>query len=175
MRDINSLNKVILVGRLGQKPEIRSHPQSGSSSASFSLATNERVMNRQTQQPTERTEWHKIKVWYPRLVEFADKYLEKGKLILIEGSIRSRDYQDRDGNKKYITEVVADKIVLLGKREEGSAMTTDTTDLDKVYGRGGGPGAPGGGRSPEAGEEEFPSGDEPVGGAGGGTDDDIPF
>jgi single-strand DNA-binding protein len=172
MRDINSLNKVILVGRLGQKPEIRSHSQSGRSSASFSLATNERVFNPSTRESTDRTEWHKIKVWFPKLVEFAERLLDKGKLVLIEGSIRTRDYQDRDGNKRYVTEIVADKIVLLGKREEGSAMTTDTTDLDKVYGRGS---APASGRSPEAGEEEFPSGDESGGGSGGGTDDDIPF
>jgi single-strand DNA-binding protein len=169
MRDINSLNKVILVGRLGGKPEIRSHSQSGRSSASFTLATHERIFNPSTRESTDRTEWHKIKVWFPKLVEFSEKLLDKGKLVLIEGSIRSRDYQDRDGNKKYITEIVADKIILLGKREEGSARTTDTTDLDAVYGRGGG-------RAPAAaGEDEFPSGEEPGGGAGGGTDDDVPF
>jgi len=168
MRDINSLNKVILVGRLGQKPEIRSHAQSGRSSASFTLATNERTFNPTTRESTDRTEWHKIKVWFPKLVEFAERLLDKGKLVLIEGSIRTRDYQDRDGNKKYITEIVADKIILLGKRDEASATRTDTTDLDAVYGRGGG-------RGPAAGpvDEEFPSGEEP--GGGGGPDDDIPF
>jgi len=169
MRDINSLNKVILVGRLGGKPEIRSHSQSGRSSASFTMATNERVFNPSTRESTDRTEWHKIKVWFPKLVEFAERLLDKGKLVLIEGSIRTRDYQDRDGNKKYITEIVADKIILLGKRDEASATRTDTTDLDAVYGRGGG-------RGPAAGaaDEEFPSGEEPGGGSG-GPDDDIPF
>ncbi|MEN6559348.1 MAG: single-stranded DNA-binding protein [Acidobacteriota bacterium] len=166
MRDINSLNKVILVGRLGQKPEIRSHAQSGRSSARFSLATNERLYNPSTQTATDKTEWHKIVVWFPRLVEFCDKYLDKGKQILIEGSIRTREYQDRDNNKRYMTEIVADKIVLLGRREESSATRTDTTDLDAVYSRG-----PRGGA---AAEDEFPSGGEEPSGSG-GPDDDIPF
>jgi len=170
MRDINSLNKVILVGRLGQKPEIRSHAQSGRSSARFSLATNERLWNAATQTATDKTEWHKIVVWFPRLVEFSEKYLDKGKQILIEGSIRTREFQDRDGNKRNVTEIVADKIVLLGKRDEASATRTDTTDLDAVYGRGGGRGPAAGAG---AGDEEFPTGDE--GGGGGGPDDDIPF
>lgn len=168
MRDINSLNKVILVGRLGQKPEIRSHAQSGRSSARFSLATNERLYNPSTQTSTDKTEWHKIVVWFPRLVEFSDKYLDKGKQILVEGSIRTREFQDRDGNKRNVTEIVADKIVLLGRREEGSARTSDTTDLDQVYGRGGGRGPAAG-----VGEDEFPGGEESGGGAG--PDDDIPF
>jgi single-strand DNA-binding protein len=173
MRDINSLNKVILVGRLGQKPEVRSHAQSGRSSARFSLATNERLYNPSTQTSTDKTEWHKIVVWFPRLVDFCDKYLDKGKQILIEGSIRTREFQDRDNNKRTITEIVADKIVLLGKREESSAARTDTTDLDAVYGRGGGQG---GGQGGGAADDEFPSGEEGGGqGGSGGTDDDIPF
>jgi single-strand DNA-binding protein len=169
MRDINSLNKVILVGRLGGKPEIRSHAQSGRSSARFTLATNERLWNASTQTSTDKTEWHKIVIWFPRLVEFAEKYLDKGKQILIEGSIRTREFQDRDGNKRTVTEIVADKVVLLGRRDEGSARTTDTTDLDAVYGRGGGRGAGAG-----AADEEFPSGGDEPGGSG-GADDDIPF
>jgi len=167
MRDINSLNKVILVGRLGQKPEIRSHAQSGRSSARFSLATNERLYNPSTQTSTDKTEWHKIVVWFPRLVDFCDKYLDKGKQILIEGSIRTREFQDRDNNKRNVTEIVADKIVLLGRREESSATRTDTTDLDAVYGRGG--------RGGGAAEDEFPSGGEEPSGSGGGPDDDVPF
>jgi single-strand DNA-binding protein len=174
MRDINSLNKVILVGRLGAKPEIRSHAQSGRSSARFTLATNERLYNPSTQTSTDKTEWHKIVVWFPRLVEFSEKYLDKGKQILVEGSIRSREFQDRDNNKRYITEIVADKIVLLGRRDEGSARTSDTTDLDAVYGRGGGGRPAGASGAAGAADEEFPTGgDEPSG--TGGPDDDIPF
>jgi single-strand DNA-binding protein len=167
MRDINSLNKVILVGRLGAKPEIRSHAQSGRSSARFTLATNERLYNPSTQTSTDKTEWHKIVVWFPRLVEFSEKYLDKGKQILVEGSIRTREYQDRDGNRRFITEIVADKIVFLGRREESSATRTDTTDLDEVYSQGGSRGG-GGGEG-----DEFPSGEES--GSSGSSDDDIPF
>ncbi|MBN2265763.1 MAG: single-stranded DNA-binding protein [Candidatus Aminicenantes bacterium] len=173
MRDINSLNKVIRVGRLGAKPDIRSHAQSGRSSARFNLATNERLYNPSTQTSTDKTEWHRIVVWFPRLVEFSEKYLDKGKQILVEGSIRSREYQDRDGNRRFITEIVADKIVLLGRREESSATRTDTTDLDEVYGRGGTRGGASGSGGGGGGEDDFPSGDD-SGGSGGG-DDDIPF
>ena len=172
MRDINSLNKVILVGRLGQKPEVRSHAQSGRSSARFSLATNERLYNPSTQTATDKTEWHTIVVWFPKLVDFCDKYLDKGKQILIEGSIRTREFMDRDNNKRNVTEIVADKIVLLGKREESSATRTDTTDLDAVYGRNAGRGGAGAGGGADG--EDFPAVDD--GGTGpGGSDDDIPF
>lgn len=168
MRDINSLNKVILVGRLGQKPEMRRLPQQDRWVASFTLATNERLFNPNTRESSDRTEWHKIKV-FGKLAEFCEKYLAQGRQILLEGKLRTRSWQDKDGNKRTTTEVEATNIVLLGKREEGSATTTDTTDLDAVYGRGGG-------RAPAAaGEDEFPSGEEPGGGSGGGTDDDVPF
>ena len=164
MRDINSLNKVILVGRLGQKPEMRRLPQQDRWVASFTLATNERLFNPNTRESSDRTEWHKIKV-FGKLAEFCEKYLAQGRQILLEGKLRTRSWQDKDGNKRTTTEVEATNIVLLGKREEGSATTTDTTDLDAVYGRGAG-------RAPAAaGEDEFPSGEEP----GGGTDDDVPF
>ena len=112
-------------------------PQQDRWSASFTLATNERLFNPNTRESTDRTEWHKIVV-FGKLAEFCEKYLDKGKQILVEGKLRTRSWQDRDGNKRYTTEIEADNIVLLGKREEGSATTTDTTDLDAVYGRGGG-------------------------------------
>jgi single-strand DNA-binding protein len=168
MRDINSLNKVILVGRLGQKPEMFRLPQQDRWKASFTLATNERLFNPNTRESSDRTEWHNIVV-FGKLAEFCEKYLTQGRQILIEGKLRTRSWQDKDsGNKRYKTEVEALSIILLGKRDEGSATTTDTTDLDAVYGRGGG-------RAAAPGEEEFPAGDEPAGGSGGGTDDDIPF
>ncbi len=166
MRDKNSLNKVILVGNLGRKPEIQSHPQSGRSSARFSLATSERLFNPTTREQKDKTEWHKIVVWFPQLVDFCDKYLDKGKQVLIEGKLRTRDFQDREGNKRTVTEVVADKIVLLGRREESSG-TSDTRNLDEEFPRGGGRGA-------AAAEDEFPAVDEAAGGPG-GSDDDIPF
>jgi single-strand DNA-binding protein len=167
MRDINSLNKVILVGRLGKKPEMFRMPQQDRWKASFTLATNERLFNPNTKESSDRTEWHNIVV-FGKLAEFCEKYLSQGRQILLEGKLRTRSWQDKEGNKRNRTEVEATNIVFLGKREEGSATTTDTTDLDAVYGRGGG-------RTAAAGDEEFPSGDEPGGGSGGGPDDDIPF
>ena len=166
MRDINSLNKVILVGRLGQKPEMFRMPQQDRWKASFSLATNERLFNPNTRESTDRTEWHNIVV-FGKLAEFVEKYLAQGRQVLIEGKLRTRSWQDKDsGNKRYKTEVEAMNIVLLGKREESSA-TSDTRDLAED--------SRGGGRGPAAaGEDEFPSGEEP-GGASGGPDDDVPF
>jgi single-strand DNA-binding protein len=164
MRDINSLNRVILVGRLGQKPEMFRMPQQDRWKASFSLATNERLFNPNTRESTDRTEWHNIVV-FGKLAEFVEKYLAQGRQVLIEGKLRTRSWQDKDsGNKRYKTEVEAMNIVLLGKREESSA-SSDTRDLAEE-GRGRGPAA--------AGEDEFPSGDESGGGSG-GPDDDIPF
>jgi single-strand DNA-binding protein len=163
MRDINSLNKVILIGRLGGKPEMRYLPQKERQVAHFTMATNERFFNATTREATDRTEWHRIVVW-GKLAEFCDKYLGQGRQILLEGKLRTREWQDKDGNKRKTTEVEAANIVLLGKREETSA-TSDTTDLDAApYGRGGGGGAAGGG--------DFPD-EEPAAGSGG--DDDIPF
>jgi single-strand DNA-binding protein len=170
MRDVNSLNKVILVGRLGGKPEMRRLPQQDRWVASFTMATNERLFNPTTRESSDRTEWHRIKV-FGKLAEFCDKYLAQGRQILLEGKLRTRSWQDKEGNKRTTTEIEAMNIVLLGKREESSATSADTTDLDAVYGRGG---AAGGARSGGAAEEDFPAGDEGGGGTG-GPDDDIPF
>jgi single-strand DNA-binding protein len=164
MRDINSLNRVTLIGRLGGKPEMRNIPQTDRWSARFTLATNERSFNPNTRESKDKTEWHKIIVW-GKLAEFCEKYLSSGKQILIEGKLRTREWQDKEGNKRKTTEVEATNIVLLGKREESSA-TSDTTDLDAApYGRGGG--------TPAEGENPF---DEAAGGSSpAGGDDDIPF
>jgi len=117
MRDINSLNKVILVGRLGQNPELRYLPQTERAVARFSLATNERYFNPNTNESDIRAEWHRIVVW-GKLAEFCEKYLNQGKQILLEGKLRTRSWQDREGNKRYTTEIEARNIILLGKREE---------------------------------------------------------
>jgi single-strand DNA-binding protein len=170
MRDINSLNKVLLIGRLGGRPEIQSHSQSGRSSARFTLATNERIFNPSTRESRDRTEWHRIVVWFPRLVEFSEKYLDKGRQVLIEGKIRTRDWQDREGNKRTTTEIVADNIVLLGKREDGQPRP-GTADLET----GGYTGGAETGARPGSADDAFD--EEPVAGTGGGagSDDDIPF
>jgi single-strand DNA-binding protein len=98
-----SVNKVILVGRLGQDPKLTYLP-SGSPAAEFSLATDETYKNREGQK-VEQTEWHRIKV-YGKPAEFCGNYLSKGRLVFIEGSLRTRSWEDKDGQKRYTTEVV---------------------------------------------------------------------
>ena len=109
------INKVILVGRLGRDPEMR-HTGSGTPVVNFSLATDEvwnsREGNRQT-----RTEWHNVVVW-SRLAEICNEYLAKGKLIYLEGRLQTREWEDRDGNKRRTTEIVASEMKMLGKRSE---------------------------------------------------------
>jgi len=118
MRDVNSFNKVILIGRLGQDPEVRFIPGSDNRAvANFSLATNERTFTPGTGQGEIRTEWHRIVVW-GKLAEFCQKYLTKGKQILIEGRLRTEKWQDREGNPRSTTKVNAYAITLLGKRDE---------------------------------------------------------
>ena len=167
MRDINSLNRVILVGRLGQKPEMFRMPQQDRWKASFTLATNERLFNPNTRESSDRTEWHNIVV-FGKLAEFCEKYLAQGRQVLIEGKLRTRSWQDKEsGNKRYKTEVEALSIILLGKRDESTA-SSDTRDLTQDYGRSGGRGAA------PADDESAPF-DDTGGGTGGGSDDDVPF
>jgi single-strand DNA-binding protein len=116
MRDLNSLNRVFLIGRLGGKPERRVLPQSGRPITRFTLATNERFFNKTTRDTTDRTEWHKIVVWGNQ-ADFAEKYLTQGQQVCIEGKLRTRSWQDKDGNKRSTTEIEAETIVLLGRRE----------------------------------------------------------
>jgi len=110
-----SVNKVILVGNLGKDPELRYTP-SGTAVCTFSLATTDRFKNKQGEQQ-ERTEWHNIVVW-AGLAEICGKYLTKGKQVYIEGRIQNRSYDDRDGNKRYITEIVANEMQMLSRAGE---------------------------------------------------------
>ncbi|AJF08151.1 single-stranded DNA-binding protein [Geoalkalibacter subterraneus] len=112
-----SINKVILVGNLGKDPELRYTP-SGVPVATFSLATSERFKDRNGQQQ-EKTEWHNIVAWR-QLAEICGKYLHKGKQVYLEGKIQTRKYQDRDGNDRYITEIVADQMQMLGGAGDGA-------------------------------------------------------
>ena len=111
-----SVNKVILVGNLGKDPELRYTP-SGTAVATFSLATTERYKDRDGQKQ-EKTEWHNIVAWR-QLAEICGKFLHKGKQIYIEGKIQTRSYDDRDGNKRYITEIVVDQMQMLGSKDDG--------------------------------------------------------
>jgi single-strand DNA-binding protein len=121
-----SVNKAILVGNLGKDPELRYTP-SGTAVCTFTLATSERFKNKQGEQQ-DRTEWHNIVVW-AGLAEICGKYLTKGKQVYIEGRIQNRSYDDRDGNKRYISEVVANEMQMLSRSGDqggggGSRPTT---------------------------------------------------
>ena len=108
------INKVILVGRLGRDPELRYTP-SGTAVANFSLATDERWSSNGESQ--SRTEWHNIVVW-SKLAEICNQYLTKGRLVFIEGRLQTRDWEDKDGNKRRTTEIVASDMKMLGGRRE---------------------------------------------------------
>ena len=155
------VNKVILVGHLGADPDMRYTP-SGQGVCELRLATSE-SWNDKNGQRQERTEWHRIVVWGKR-AEVCSKYLAKGRPVFVEGRIQTRTYDDKDGNKRYITEIIANDVQFLGGGKEGGGGG----------GRGEGPPAPaegdmggyGGGGSGGAGGSS---------GGGGGPDDDIPF
>lgn len=153
MRDINSLNKVILIGRLGRNPELRYIPQTERAVANFNLATNERYFNPNTNESDIRAEWHRIVAW-GKLAEFCEKFLTQGKQVLIEGKLRTRSWQDRDGNKKFTTEVHAQNIVLLGRREDSMEERPFT---------------------PTASPSEFPEGDQGSSMEESAEDDEVPF
>ncbi|MEF9931366.1 MAG: single-stranded DNA-binding protein [Bacteroidales bacterium] len=112
-----SYNKVLLIGNVGKDPEVR-HLESGASVASFTLATTERFKDKNGIL-TDQTEWHNIVCWR-NLAELVEKYVNKGTQLFIEGKIRSRNWTDQAGQKKYITEIVADNIRLLGKRGDNN-------------------------------------------------------
>lgn len=118
-----SVNKVILIGHLGKDPEVR-HLEGGSTVANFTMATNEYYKDKQGTR-VERTEWHNIAAWRG-LAELAEKYLHKGQQVYVEGRIRTRQYQDKDNQTRYITEIVADEISLLGARP-GTGMAAQPT------------------------------------------------
>ena len=119
---IMSVNKVILVGNVGRDPEMK-YFDNDVAKANFSLATSERgyVTSGGTQVP-ERTEWHNIVCWRG-LAQIAEKFVKKGTLVYVEGKIRSRTYDDQNGVKRYITEIVADNLELLGRRGGGDEVT----------------------------------------------------
>ncbi|MBN1850344.1 MAG: single-stranded DNA-binding protein [Deltaproteobacteria bacterium] len=119
-----SVNKVILIGNLGTDPEVRYTP-SGTAVANFNVATNEQWTNKDGEKG-ERTEWHKIVAW-GRLGEICGEYLRKGKQVFIEGRIQTRSWEDRDGNKRYTTEIVAQAMQMLGSVDsrEGRAQSVE--------------------------------------------------
>ena len=145
-----SVNKVILIGNLGADPEIKSF-QNGGKIANIRIATSEQWKDRMTGERKERTEWHNVVINGEGLVGVVERYLKKGSKVYIEGSLRTRKWQDRDGNDKYTTEVVI------------AGMGGTLTMLD------GAPGGGGGGSRAGGGEDSWGSG----GGAGGGSGESI--
>jgi single-strand DNA-binding protein len=155
------VNKVIIVGNLGNDPETKYMP-SGSAVTNLSVATNESWKDKQTGEQKDRTEWHRVAM-FGRLAEIAAEYLRKGSQIYIEGKLRTRKWQDKQGNDRYTTEVIADEMQMLGARGGAPSMG----------GSGSGSGGGGGSGGPP------PSGPPQGGGGGPGPadefDDDIPF
>jgi single-strand DNA-binding protein len=112
------VNKVILIGRLGKDPVLK-HFSNDNAIAEFSIATDESYKNKEGQK-VEQTEWHNIKIPTKKQAEIAEKYLRKGGLVYIEGKIRTRSYDDKDGNKKYITEIICDNFRMLDSKRDSS-------------------------------------------------------
>ena len=114
------INKVILVGNVGLDTEVRSL-ESGVKVARLRLATTERIFDRQTNETKELTEWHTVTLWRG-LAEVVDKYVRKGSQLYIEGSIRTREWTDKDNQKRYSTEILANDMKLLGRRSDNAAL-----------------------------------------------------
>ncbi len=127
-----SVNKVILVGNLGKDPEVRFTP-GGKAVCKFPLATTERWGTDDGRQ--ERTEWHNIVVW-GRSAENCGQYLAKGRQIYLEGSLRSRSYDDKEGNKRYVTEIIAQRVQFLGGKPNGTTESDIGGESDSVSGTG---------------------------------------
>ena len=129
------VNKVILVGHVGKDPEVK-HLEGGSTVCNFSVATSSSYKDKQGNKK-EETEWHNIVLWRS-LAEIAEKYLRKGQLIYIEGKLKTRSWNDKDGNKRYTTEIYGDTFTMLGKKPEDNSLeqeqntTTQTTKSNKA-------------------------------------------
>lgn len=113
------VNKVILIGNLGQDPEVRYMPNGGAVT-NITVATSETWKDKNTGEPQEKTEWHRV-VMFRRLAEIAGEYLKKGSKVFIEGRLQTRKWQDQQGNDRYTTEIVADNMQMLDSRGGGSA------------------------------------------------------
>jgi single-strand DNA-binding protein len=155
------VNKVILVGNLGKDPETRYMP-SGSAVTNLTLATSESWKDKQSGEAQERTEWHKIAM-FGRLAEIAAEYLRKGSQVYIEGKLRTRKWQDKEGKDRYTTEIVADEMQMLGSKGGGASAGAGP---GAAMGAGAGASGAGGGGRAAVNDSAGPPGD---------FDDDIPF
>ncbi len=144
------VNKVILIGNLGNDPEVR-YTASGAAVANVSLATSEQWKDRESGEQQERTEWHRV-VFFGRIAEVVGEYLRKGSQIYVEGRLQTRKWQDKDGNDKYSTEIVANDMQMLGGGRGGGGGSADASS---------------GARNSAAASKQPAGGDD--------FDDDIPF
>jgi single-strand DNA-binding protein len=181
-----SLNKAMLIGNVGSDPEIRT-TAGGARVAQFSLATSRRWNDRNGQQQ-EKTEWHRVVAWdkpFP-LVDVIEKYLKKGERVYVEGEIEYRTYDDKDGNTRYVTEIRAREVLLLGSREGGGGgdYGGGGGGYRQAASSGGGSGGGGGGGGANRGGSRGGGGGAPAGGGGSyddfqapgmDDDDDLPF
>ena len=165
------VNKVILIGNLGADPETRYMP-SGGAVTNINMATSDQWKDKQTGQPQERTEWHRV-VFFNRLAEIAGEYLKKGSKVYVEGSLRTRKWQGQDGQDRYTTEIVANEMQMLDSRGSSDAggyggQSAQQGPMDQGYGN-----APNQGQAsnnPQGGNQP----QQPAGGFD-SFDDDIPF
>jgi single-strand DNA-binding protein len=126
-----SVNKVILVGNLGRDPETRYNPEGGAIT-NISIATTEQWKDKASGEKQERTEWHRV-VFFNRLAEIAGEYLKKGSQVYVEGALRTRKWQDKEGKERYTTEIVAERMQMLGSRSGmGDAGARERGDEDKA-------------------------------------------
>ncbi len=152
-----AINKVILVGNIGNDPETRYMPN-GEAVTTLSLATSERWKDRNSGEMKEMTEWHRI-TFYGKLAEIAGEYLKKGMQVYIEGKIRTRKWQDKSGQDRYTTEIIADQMQMLGRKESGTA--NDSGDSQGYH------------NNSERQTQKRPVSDSPS--SGSDMEDDIPF
>jgi single-strand DNA-binding protein len=167
-----SINKVIIIGNLGRDPEVRYTP-SGAAVCNVSVATTRNWKNRDSGEKQEETEWHRV-VFYDRLAEIAGEYLKKGRSVYVEGRLKTRKWQDKDGKDNYTTEIIAETMQLLGGRE---GMGGGAGDEGGGYSRESYEGG-GSGRSERSAPASRPAASKPAPKSSTGfddMDDDIPF
>ncbi|MBL6773747.1 MAG: single-stranded DNA-binding protein [Alphaproteobacteria bacterium] len=180
-----SVNKVILVGNLGRDPEVRT-TSNGSKVVQLSIATSERWRDRATGEQREKTEWHRVVIFNERLADVAERYLQRGRQVYIEGQLQTRKWQDQEGNDKYTTEVVLGQyrgeLQMIGSRGDGGGGGGGGDFGGSGGGSGGGfgggnGGSSGGGGGSFGGGSSVGTSSFGDGGSGGGGDfdDDIPF
>ena len=169
---MSGINKVILIGNLGKDPETRYMP-SGKAATNFSVATSERFKDKETGEPQERTEWHRVAT-FDRLAEIAAEYLKKGSKVYIEGKLRTRKWTDKEGKDRYSTEIIADQMQMLDSKGSGGGMGAGASHEEGQHS-----GESFRGSSPARGAKPARAATAAAAPAGGGDsaefDDDIPF